>query len=44
MEQLRYRVEHHTNGTVEVLDFTDDWAMTALASYVIDLLAQRQTG
>ena len=43
-EQSRYRVEHHANGTVEVFGFTDDWAMTALAPYAIDLLAQHQTG
>lgn len=43
-DQARYRVEHHTNGTVEVLGETDDWAMTALAPYAIDLLAQHETG
>ncbi len=42
--QTRYRVEHHQDGKTEVLGFTDDWAMTALAPYAIDLLAQRQTG
>ncbi len=39
-EQARYRVEHHTNGAVKVVGVTDDWAMTALAPYAIDLLAQ----
>ncbi len=43
-EQARYRVEHHANGTVAVLGYTDDWAMTALAPYAIDLLAQHETG
>ncbi len=43
-EHARYRVEHHTNGTVVVLGFTDDWAMTALAPYAVDLLATRTTG
>ncbi len=42
--QPRYRVEHHTNGTTRVLGVTDDWAMTALAPFAIDLLAQRETG
>ena len=42
-EQARYRVEHHTDGTVAVLGVTDDWAMTALAPYALDLLAQHQT-
>src|SRR3712207_8943490 len=41
IEQPRYRVEHHANGTVKVLGVTDDWAMTALAPYAIDLLAQQ---
>ena len=40
----RYRVEHHTNGAVAVLGVTDDWAITALAPYAIDLLAQHATG
>ncbi len=40
----RYRVEHHTNGSVTVLGVTDDWAMTALAPYAIDLLTQHETG
>ena len=44
IDQPRYRVEHHTNGTVSVLGVTDDWAMTALAPYAIDLLAQQKTG
>ncbi len=43
-KQPRYRVEHHANGTVAVLGFTDDWAMTALAPDAIDLLAQYKTG
>jgi hypothetical protein len=43
-EQARYRVEHHTNAMVAVLGVTDDWAMTALAPYAIDLLAQQETG
>jgi hypothetical protein len=34
----RYRIEHQANGTVEVLDVTDDRAMTALATYAIELL------
>ncbi len=42
--QPRYRVEHHANGTVTVLGETDDWAMTALAPYAVDLLATRTTG
>ena len=40
----RYRVELHTNGTITVLGVTDDWAMTALAPYAMELLAQHQTG
>ncbi len=40
----RYRVEHHANGTVAVLGYSDEWAMTALAPYAIDLLAQHETG
>ncbi len=43
-EQPRYRVEHRAAGAVEVLGFTDDWAMTALAPYAIDLLAKHGTG
>ena len=43
-EQARYCVEHHHDGTTEVLGFTDDWAMTALAPYAIDLLAQHEAG
>ncbi len=42
--QARYRIEHHRDGTVKVLGVTDDWAMTALAPYAIDLLAQHETG
>ena len=43
-DQPRYRVEHHTNGTVVVLGYSDDWAMTALAPYAIELLARHETG
>ncbi len=43
-EQARYRVEHHANGEEEVLGGTDDWAMTALAPYAIEHLAQHATG
>ncbi len=43
-DQPRYRVEHHITGAVLVLGYTDDWAMTALAPYAIDLLAQHETG
>ena len=43
-DRARYRVEHHHDGTVEVLGVTDDWALTALAPYAIDLLAQHATG
>ncbi len=43
-DQARYRVKHHANGTVAVLGVTDDWAMTALAPYAIELLAQHATG
>jgi hypothetical protein len=43
-EQARYRVEHHANGTVAVLGVTDDWALTALAPYAVELLAQHETG
>ena len=43
-EQARYRVEHHATGTVAVLGVTDDWAMTALAPYALDLLAQHKSG
>ena len=39
-----YRIEHHANGTIAVLGVTDDWALTALAPYAIDLLAQQATG
>ncbi len=43
-DQARYRVEHHINGTVEVLGVTDEWAMTALAPYAMELLATHETG
>ena len=43
-DRARYRVEHHSNGTIAVLDVTDDWALTALAPYAIDLLAEHATG
>ena len=42
--QPRYRIEHHASGTIAVLGVTDDWALTALAPYAIDLLAQHATG
>ena len=43
-DQARYGVEHRHDSKTKVLGFTDDWAMTALAPYAIDLLAQRATG
>ena len=43
-DESRYRIEHHTNGTVTVLGYSDDWAMTALAPYAIDLLTQHEAG
>ena len=43
-DQPRYRIEHHTRGTCVVLGETDDWAMTAVAPYAIDLLAWREMG
>ena len=43
-EQARYRVEHRTQGTCVVLGETDDWAMTALAPYAIQLLEEHGTG
>ena len=43
-DQLRYRVEHHIAGAVLVLGYTDDWAMTALAPYAVQLLEERGIG
>ncbi len=43
-DQPRYRIEHHTQGTNVMLGETDDWALTALAPYAIDLLATHATG
>ena len=44
MKTPRYRIEHHTQDTLTVLGETDDWALTALAPYAIDLLVAHAPG
>ncbi len=44
MDRPRYRVEHRIQGTCIVLGETDDWAMTALAPYAVQLVDEHGTG